>query len=636
MYNIVLVNMPFGALYLPSIALTQLKAVTDTALGDRACTRLEYLNHDFGEYMGAELYMEISSLHNSNAGLGDWFFRQIAFPELPDNTGAYFDRYYSQGTPQIEALKAAVLEKRAGLDAFFDQLIDEYALVDADLVGLTSMFAQSAACMALARKLKERRPDVVVVVGGANCEAPMGREIVRHVPSYDFVFSGPALKSFPELVRRLIDGDRAGCHRINGVFSQANRVLAEGAAPHGGGLAALGSLEGVRAFGDELPIDTPVALNYDGFLDSVDRRFPDRTWVPMLLFETSRGCWWGERAHCTFCGLNGSTMSYRAMRPELAAEVLQSLFRYSGRTRHLQCVDNIMPKSYLKELWPHVKAPENQVIFYEIKADLTDEDFAVLANAGVTEVQPGIEALNTATLKRMRKGISAFQALQCLLRAARHGVRPHWNLLIGFPGEEREVYDKYLDDLPLFTHLPPPQDVFTVRFDRFSPYFMEAESYELRLRPMDFYRMTYPFPDEALANFAYYFDDDNVTAPYFMNAARMQGKLREKVGRWRQAWEDGGGARPQLYRHERAGRATVFDSRGPEPVEHDIGERGFHLLELLGSAKKLGALTAEVAGLPDFDVPAELNALIDRGLVFHEGERYMSLVFSSSPPERTW
>ena len=34
------------------------------------------------------------------------------------------------------------------------------------------------------------------------------------------------------------------------------------------------------------------------------------SWQPSVFVETSRGCWWGERMHCTFCGLNGATMAY--------------------------------------------------------------------------------------------------------------------------------------------------------------------------------------------------------------------------------------------------------------------------------------------------------------------------------------
>ena len=37
---------------------------------------------------------------------------------------------------------------------------------------------------------------------------------------------------------------------------------------------------------------------------------------PALLAESSRGCWWGEKFHCTFCGLNGAGMKYRSKSPE--------------------------------------------------------------------------------------------------------------------------------------------------------------------------------------------------------------------------------------------------------------------------------------------------------------------------------
>jgi len=53
---------------------------------------------------------------------------------------------------------------------------------------------------------------------------------------------------------------------------------------------------------------------YGSFLDALETNFPDGAVEPLLLFETSRGCWWGERSHCTFCGLNGLDLAYRATR----------------------------------------------------------------------------------------------------------------------------------------------------------------------------------------------------------------------------------------------------------------------------------------------------------------------------------
>ncbi|HEU0052912.1 MAG TPA: RiPP maturation radical SAM C-methyltransferase, partial [Longimicrobium sp.] len=428
----------------------------------------------------------------------------------------------------------------------------------------------------------------------------------------------------PELVRRLVAGDEAGCHAIDGVFSRRNRVQAAGCgAPEP---AAPGEPPVVRAFGEENDINELTEYDYEPFLDRYEAYFPDRP-RPALLFETSRGCWWGERAHCTFCGLNGSTISYRSMRPEAAFRVLNDLFQHASRAGELQSVDNILPKSYLTDVLPFVDTPPGVFMFYEVKADLTEDDFRVLAKARVLRIQPGIEALNTSTLKLMRKGTSVFQNLQFLINSVRYGITPAWNLLIGFPGEGIEVYEKYLGELPLLTHLYPPAGVFPVRFDRFSPYYEEAAEYGLDLQPLDWYELTYPFPREALANLAYYFSDQNYAAPYAMNAARMVGRLREKVDRWHALWADG--PAPELRLEERGGEAWVFDSRSGAPDAYPVGDAGRRVLEALTIGKKIPNLARE---LPDVDVEEELDRLSERGLIFHEGERYMSLVLSPVRP----
>ena len=60
------------------------------------------------------------------------------------------------------------------------------------------MFIQKMASFALASKLTRRNPDVIVIMGGANREFPIGREIVRNIDTVDYVFSGPGLVGFPE------------------------------------------------------------------------------------------------------------------------------------------------------------------------------------------------------------------------------------------------------------------------------------------------------------------------------------------------------------------------------------------------------------------------------------------------------
>jgi radical SAM superfamily enzyme YgiQ (UPF0313 family) len=41
--------------------------------------------------------------------------------------------------------------------------------------------------------------------------------------------------------------------------------------------------------------------------------------------ETARGCWWGAKHHCTFCGLNQNDMAFRAKSPQCAMDELVHL-----------------------------------------------------------------------------------------------------------------------------------------------------------------------------------------------------------------------------------------------------------------------------------------------------------------------
>ena len=610
MFKIALINMPFANLQMPSIALTQLKSVVEDRFKDEVAVDVFYLNHEFAHYFGKDLYGKIlSSADSQNSGLGDWMFRQTAFPDRANNVTLYLSRYFPMQTPEMAALKSALLEKRRGLDRFLDSLITRYALDQTDIVGFTSMFMQNVASFSLARKIKERNPKCVVVMGGANCESPMGQVIVKHVDAVDYVFSGPGLKTFPDFVGHMMSGDVYKCGLIKGVFNKKNHIFQSGP----------------DAIGEELSIDVPLDLDYGPFLRALDQSFPNNEIEPILLFETSRGCWWGERAHCTFCGLNGTTMGYRAMSPELALKQFDSLFQFAPKVARLDAVDNILPKNYISEVLPYVKTPESVSMFYEVKADLSETDMQVLAQARVKFIQPGIESLATSTLKLMKKGTSAFRNI-CLLKfCAVYEIEPGWNLLIGFPGEGEDVYQMYVDNLSLLAHLPPPTGVYPVRFDRYSPYFVKADEYGLDLQPLDFYPLIYPFPEESLTQLAYYFTDTRIGADYALAASKWIGRLRERVNRWKGCWSNGG-LPPQLFLRREGNENVIYDSRSGKADEYtisDVSAKMLHSMEI--KPRDLVDVGREFTSVAGFDVEKEMAYLREKGLVFEEKGRFLTV-----------
>jgi len=601
--------MPFANLQMPSIALTQLKSVVESRCKDQVTVEVFYLNHDCAHYFGRDLYGAILGADGQNSGLGDWMFRQAAFPDRANNVSLYLSRYFPLQNTEMNSLKSAILEKRRGLDRFLDTLISKYALDHADIVGFTSMFAQNVASFALARKIKERNPQATVVMGGANCESPMGQVIVKHVDAIDYVFSGPGLKTFPEFAEHLMAGEIYKCSLIKGVFNKKNYIFQSGP----------------DAIGEELSIEVPVELDYRPFLRALDENFPNNDVEPILLFETSRGCWWGERAHCTFCGLNGTTMAYRAMSPDLALKQFDSLFQFAPRVSRLDAVDNILPRNYVSEVLPFVKTPETMSMFYEVKADLSESDMAVLAKARVKFIQPGIESLATSTLKLMKKGTSAFRNI-CLLKfCAIYEVEPGWNLLVGFPGEGEDVYQMYVNNLHLLCHLPPPTGVYPVRFDRYSPYFMKAQEYGLDLQPLDYYPLIYPFPEESLGELAYYFADTRIGAEYAIAVSKWIGRLGESVNRWKNRWTNGGPP-PQLFLRKIDDKNLIYDSRSAQAVEYavsDVTAKMLHSMEV--KMKDLVDLGREFASVPGFDVEKEMAFLQEKGLVFEEKGRFLTV-----------
>lgn len=653
-----LISMPFGPLHFPSIALAQLTSAVRERLGDRVRIHLHYLTHDFGELLGQAEYMSVCQNENSaDPNYGDWIFSKAAFPEMPDNTDAYFKLVPESRRDSYRAYYQRHLhEAREAIPAFLETLIDRYQLDQADVVGFTSMFAQTIASIAMAKALRRRKPDLFQIMGGANCEYPMGVEYLHNFDCFDAIFSGPGLVSFPLWLERLLADDRAGMHTMNGVFTRENSISAGSlpdrfSMPDKVGVLLKG---GIRGIGDERPVSHLLELDYDAFLDDYDRRFSSEIEQPFIVFETSRGCWWGEKAHCTFCGLNGQAMNYRAMDANIAIDFLQGLIRrYGSRVEHLECVDNIMPQNFPREVFPYLDPPEDVSFYWEVKANLKETDLMGLAQANVWEIQPGIEALNTDTLKLMKKGASAFTNIGLLRDAPMYHISVLWYLLMGFPGEPEAVFRKYIEDFPRLAHLRPPVALVPVEFHRFSPYYDRAAEFGLELAPREFYGVNYPLPDKVLANLAYYFRDTKLynepdvaiaepapepdagfflppspDASYKADLKRCWNQLDHGWRHWQRRF-DGSDGKSAANLYFLGGHAThrVIDTRDGTHQRHHLDELDYRILRFLEKARRLAAVLKEFAGAGEAAVRASVRRLDEElQLVFREDDMLMSLV----------
>jgi len=330
----------------------------------------------------------------------------------------------------------------------------------------------------------------------------MGRTTHRAFPWVDYVVAGEADGLVADLCRRLLADGRGvpAADLPAGVYGPAHREQTEADAPGEAPRPVFRDL-------DALPVP-----DFGDYFDALaSSRFAAAV-RPGLPLETSRGCWWGAVRHCTFCGLNGSSMAFRSKSPGRVMAEIHALEARYGISR-FETVDNILDMDYFKNVLPalatdaETNGGARRRIFYEVKANLRRSQVELLRRAGINWLQPGIESLHSEVLALMNKGIQAWQNVQLLRACREQGVRLSWNFLWGFPGEDDAWYAEMAAWLPALEHLQPPSGMVRVRYDRFSPYHQRPETFGLALTAAPAAAHVYPLPPAELGDLAYYFAD---------------------------------------------------------------------------------------------------------------------------------
>jgi hypothetical protein len=171
--RVALVNMPWARTDMPSIQCGLLKSELARA-GYRA--DVHYLNLDLAERLGAGTYLKIMGLHGERARLlGEWLFGVAAFDQVLSDE-EYFELVNIEDCcAQLGLGRDDLLRLRyTVLPDWIRQCAAAPAWDGYDIVGFTSTFEQNVASMALARRLKERRPGLITIFGGANVDGQMG------------------------------------------------------------------------------------------------------------------------------------------------------------------------------------------------------------------------------------------------------------------------------------------------------------------------------------------------------------------------------------------------------------------------------------------------------------------------------
>lgn len=598
-WPVLLVSMPFMGIDQPSI---QLGLLASIARAHGYPVRTLHANLDLAARIGVAAYRVLAD--HRGPMIGEWLFSVAAFGDAaPDPDGRLLDEcaddlsYLDTDLPGWRESLHRI--RHQDIPAYLDELVDAGPWHNVRVAGFTCTFQQNAASFALARRVKERHPEVVTVFGGANLDGAMGLEHLRRVPSVDLIVAGEGDTAFPLLLDALRTG--ADPAEVPGVARRAGSTL-----------VATAPAAPLRRL-DDLPV--PDYAEYFARRQALGLLTPGTAPDVRIPFESARGCWWGEKHHCVFCGLNGTAMGFRA---KSADRVLAELTELAGRHRSFQfdAVDNILDTRLLRDLLPRLAADGTDFdLFYEVKANLTRDQVRLLATAGVRRIQPGLESLSSHVLGLMRKGVRAAQNVNLLRWAGYYGIHVDWNILWGFPGEEAADYTGQAALIPHLVHLQPPAGASRIWLERFSPLYADADRFPARWRePERSYRYVYP-ADVDLDQVAYFFDYELADA---LPDNTYDG-VRRAVADWHRAWS--ADQRPVLRYWSAPGLVQIYDGRR-------AGHEGTYTFEspLADIYRACGERPITAAAVREV-----LDMFADRGLVFLDGDRALALAVPAMP-----
>lgn len=420
-FKVLLVSLPWAKCDHVSLQLGILKS----AIIQHGHTEIESRHYykDILPYIGYKRYDDIQANN-----LGEFCSALLLFPEKkPQITEIIKGKIPSLSDTDLDLLEKNL--RKFIEDVSRDILSHEYALI-----AFTTSLVQTVFSILVSRLVKENRPGVKICMGGASLIDDMAWNLLRSEPSIDVIVEGEGETTFTSLIDALKTG--GDLKNIEGLYYRTadETLVSTNKRPLNNDLQSLPIPEVDDYFKFSLPNSKEYKL------------------YPKICIEASRGCFWGE---CSFCNLNGQwRKTYRDKDDEQIIKELEQLSEKYSIHQFVFCDSNVSNK---RSLFRKIAALNKDFFFYaEVSGHCSYEQLKEMRQAGVKNIQIGIEAFSQTLLTEMNKGISVMRNVELLQWCAELEIELYYNVIRGFPTETKKEIDQTLETMNFVKYFQPP------------------------------------------------------------------------------------------------------------------------------------------------------------------------------------
>ena len=602
--DLILVSMPWSLFSRPSIQIGALKAYLKL--------RFPYINiaaHHFylkvAETIGYELYHSISE----STWLAETIYAAMLSPEKLKTIEKIFHKE-AKNKPLCRKLifKDLVSKVKKVTDAFIESINWNIFC----LAGFSVSQCQLTSSLYIIKRLKTKYPELKIVLGGSTF-AGASKEVFKLIPEIDFVAKGEGELPLSQLVHHL------------SISNKTDKI------PYIKGIISRESIENDNSdmFYQMETLDSLPMPDFDDYFDLLQTFGSKKTFFPTILCEISRGCWWRHLQRsknikgCAFCNLNLQWDGYRSKSPsKVVSEVDKLTSKY--KTLSVAFTDNALPVKESKEVFTQLKELKKDFRFFsEIRATITQENLKIMHDAGMSEVQIGIESLSTRLLKKLNKGTTAIQNLEIMKNCEQLGIVNNSNLILQFPGSDMDDVEETLRNLEFATSFRPLRQVnFWLGLE--SPVWQNPQQFGIK----------------ALYNHPRYADllPQNISSMRFLIQAyrgdvRYQKKLwkpvKQRIKAWKMEYEslhNNSFFEPILsFLDGRDFLIIIQKQFNDRTLMHRLKGKSREIYLFCQHYRSIKKILEHFPELSDDKIISFLRIMVSKKLMFEENEKYLSL-----------